>query len=450
MTFDAQGASGWRSVYAMRDRGLVTVTRGGDAVEVRVTPAGHFYLQHGHHPDRPASALEAAVGAASGPGEPETAGPDGEGTRPAARRRSRVPYSERPVARARRAKATDLVERLVAEGSVVVRDPDEAEAAEWGRAVNYAKRHGLEPPGKRIEKRSYGRRGLELYLATGPHPNSREQEPDETPRVTVPAQLRAAHPVVLALRDDEGRLAMPSVLRRRALLLLQGLAAEAVRRGHEIRDRPGCSWRVGEVDVVIGGYACAVTIQQEFPQSTDPERSRKLVIELGYPRSARQSRWGDRKRWVLEDVLGAVFKEIEARAVEDGLRRQAEALAKAEREVRWRAAMEEAKERAAQAQFAGILLEEVGRWQEATALRAYCDALEHRIAEETDADELQLVSARQWLAWARRYARSVDPLHRLPDMPAPKDPGPEELKPFLKGWSPYGADEKRYGWGDRR
>lgn len=52
---------------------------------------------------------------------------------------------------------------------------------------------------------------------------------------------------------------MRSVLRRRALLVLQGLAAEAVRRGHEVRDRPGCSWRVGEVNVIMNGYACAVT-----------------------------------------------------------------------------------------------------------------------------------------------------------------------------------------------
>ncbi|WP_248844063.1 hypothetical protein [Streptomyces hirsutus] len=357
-----------------------------------------------------------------------------------------MPYNERPVARARRAKATDLVERLIAEGSVVVPDPDEAEMAEWRRAINYAKRHGLEPPGKRIEKRSYGRRGLEFYLATGPHPNSRGQAPDEAPRVRVPAQLRSAQPVVAALKDDERRLMMPTALRRRALLLFQGLAAEAVRRGYEVRDRPGCSWRVGEVDVIVDGYACAVTIQQEFPQSTDAERSRKLVIELGYPRSARQSRWGDRKRWVLEDVLGAVLKEIETRAVEEIRRKEAEARAKMDREVRWRAAMEKAKEQAVQAQFAETLLEQAGRWQEATALRAYCDALEHRIAEEAGAEEPQVASARRWLAWARRYAQSVDPLHQLPTVPTPREPQPEDLKPYLKGWSPYGAEEKRYGW----
>ncbi len=243
---------------------------------------------------------------------------------------------------------------------------------------------------------------------------------------------------------------MPTALRRRALLLFQGLAAEAVRRGYGVRDRPGCSWRVGEVDVVVDGYACAVMIQQEFPQSTDPERSQKLVIELGYPRSDRQSRWGDRKRWVLEDVLGAVLREIETRAAEDVQRKEAEARAKTDREVRWRAAMEKATEQALQAQLADTLREQASSWQETTALRAYCDALEHRIAEETDVEEPQVASARRWLAWARRYTQSVDPLHQLPTMPASKEPEPEDLKPYLKGWSPYGPDEKRYGWGGTR
>lgn len=43
----------------------------------------------------------------------------------------------------------------------------------------------------------------------------------------------------------------------------------------------------------------------------DPERPGKLVVELGYSRSGRQGTWADRKRWVLEDILGAVLREIE-------------------------------------------------------------------------------------------------------------------------------------------
>ncbi|MGQ4712897.1 hypothetical protein ACUN22_04345 [Streptomyces anulatus] len=148
----------------------------------------------------------------------------------------RTPYSERPVARARRAKAHELIERLVAEGRVWITGPDEGEVAEWRRVVNHAKRHGREPAGKRIEKVPYAGRGLELFLADGPHPNARSQRPKEGgDPVPVPSRLGNLHPIVTALKGDERRLVMPSALRRRSLLLLQGLSAEAVRRGHEVR-----------------------------------------------------------------------------------------------------------------------------------------------------------------------------------------------------------------------
>ncbi len=336
----------------------------------------------------------------------------------------------------------------MAEGRVIVSDPDEDEVTEWRRVINYAKRHGLEPQGKRIEKTSFGRSGLEMYLATGPHVNSRGQAPNNAPQVRVPAQLRSPHPVVMALRDNE-RLTMPSALRRRTLLLLQGLVGEAVRRGYKVKDSPARSWRAGEVDVVVDGFTCTVTIQQEFPQSENPERCGKLVIELPYNRSGRQRRWGDRNRWVVEDALGAVLKEIEARAVEDAQRKVDEERAKADREVRWKAAMVEAREQAVQAQFAEVLREQAGDWHEATLLRAYCDALERRLVNVEDADRSDTGASRLWLDWARQYVQALDPLSRLPVMPNLREPTPDDLKPYLKGWSPYGAEPRRFGWDSR-
>lgn len=58
-----------------------------------------------------------------------------------------------------------------------------------------------------------------------------------------------------------------------------------------------------------------------------------------------------------------ILGEIEARVLEDAQRRESEARARAEREVRWRAAMAEAKERAVQDQFAEVLREEARRWR---------------------------------------------------------------------------------------
>ncbi len=100
----------WRSAYGLRDRGLLAIQRGEDGAHLQVAEAGTFYLRNGHHPEHRVHAKRAAADATGG--KPST-GP--------------TPYSERPFARARRAKATELVERLVAEGRVIVSDPDEDE-----------------------------------------------------------------------------------------------------------------------------------------------------------------------------------------------------------------------------------------------------------------------------------------------------------------------------------
>nr|WP_239150484.1 hypothetical protein [Streptomyces sp. SID13588] len=364
-------------------------------------------------------------------------GDGGEPTEPA---KPRSPYSERPVARARRAKAQELIERLVAEGRFRIADPDDDEVAEWRRVVNYAKHHGLEPAGKRIEKVPYGGPGLELFLAEGPHPNARNQRPKAAGKlIPVPARLGHLHPVVAALKDDESRLVMPSALRRRSLLLLQGLAAEAVRRGYEVRKaRSSYSMREGGVDIAVDAFAYTVSVRQEFPESTNPERSARLVVELARGLTDRPGRWRDRKSRTLEEALGVILGEIEARTAEDIQRQQDEERGRAEREVRWQAALDVAKEEAVRKQLAQVLREEVWGWQEAAALNAYCTALEHRIQElDGTADASALDSARRWLEWARAYARSMDPLSELPGMPRTREPTSEELEPHLKEWSSH-------------
>ncbi|WP_327241767.1 hypothetical protein [Streptomyces sp. NBC_01320] len=170
---------------------------------MEVTEYGLYYLRHGHRPEG-LTPTEGGDQAASG----------GH----AGRRRSSVPYAERLVARARRAKATELVERLLTEERVRVADDNQF--AEWRKVIDYAKRHGLEPPGKRIEKVRPGASGWKLYLAEGSHPNSRSRKPaGDASVVPVPARLTSPHPIVAALRDMEERLLMPRPVIRRLLMI---------------------------------------------------------------------------------------------------------------------------------------------------------------------------------------------------------------------------------------
>jgi hypothetical protein len=82
----------------------------------------------------------------------------------------------------------------------------------------------------------------------------------------------------------------------------------------------------------------------------------------------------------------------------------------------------EAKSRLGEDHLPELLRERVRAWQEAEALRAYCDAIVSRHGIETNSTNL---AAAQWLALARAHA---DRAHPLPEMP----PDPE-LTPRSSG-----------------
>ncbi|MEY9876205.1 hypothetical protein ABH931_005715 [Streptacidiphilus sp. MAP12-33] len=278
--------------------------------------------------------------------------------------------------------------------------------------------------------------------------------------VPVPQQLRSPHPVVAKLRDDEGRLVMPAAVRRRALLILQAFAAEAERRGYRVREKPvpdrrrrggysyggrhyppSYSCREGEFEVVVEEFTYTVTVEQETPNSADPEKAARLLLK------AARSTWNDRKTWTVEDQLPKAMAMLPERAAEDRQRALEQERAEAEQRARWEAAMAGAREKAVQEQFAKHLRRQAKLWCEARDLDAYCDALEHRLAAETAAGESGgVAAAREWLDWARAYARALDPLTELPVTPKPRKVEPKDLEPYLDGLSPYGPNAGSVRW----
>jgi hypothetical protein len=79
-----------------------------------------------------------------------------------------------------------------------------------------------------------------------------------------------------------------------------------------------------------------------------------------------------------------------------------------------------------------VVRERVRAWQDADAIRAYCDAVEARHGPSTVAAD---AGASEWLAFARDRAER---LQALPSVPADPKISAEALKPFLGGLSPYG------------
>ncbi|MCP3760702.1 hypothetical protein [Streptomyces sp. TBY4] len=190
-----------------------------------------------------------------------------------------------------------------------------------------------------------------------------------------------------------------------------------------------------------------MTIKQEFPLSEDSERAQSLMVELPYGRSGSQGKWADRKRWRLEGVLGAVLREVELRSGEDALRRIEEKRAEVDRKARWQAAMDSAREQAIQAQLATVLRQQAKDWHQARALSQYCDALERRLVRRAIRPHWKQSPPDSGWTGPAPYVSSLDPLRELRGTPTTRAPDPEELKPYLIGWSPRGSEGHGYSWG---
>jgi hypothetical protein len=444
-----------RSANALHDRGLLIVRR--SPWRAVITDAGRFYLEHGRYPDRlhsPASSsgeppIDQLHRADPTP-RPKSSVSTASSSRPKPQRRP--PHTTARITVERRTAAVELVDELVVAGAKVIRQPDDAAQTHWRQVVDFAKRNNLIPAGKRIEKATTSWGTLRIRLLNGPHPNSRR---DRTlPVVPMPTELRGLHPVVKAIQDDSGRLHMGGSLRHRCLLYFHGLTQEAVRRGYGVQaqpiadrhrgrittyGRPGVpdySRREGELNVVVDGFSYLITVDQQHPEAEDLERYDQLYVWVrgpGHTHDGCRTHWRDGKRATIDDSIASVLGEIETWAA-------AAEREKDDRHARWQAAMDEAPRLATHAQLAAELEQQVRHWRDIQELRQYCDSLEVRIQDADDDEPVD--EARRWLAWARDHAEVMDPLSQLPTTPTPTI-RPEDLEPYLDGWSPHDPDEYR-------
>jgi hypothetical protein len=233
---------------------------------------------------------------------------------------------------------------------------------------------------------------------------------------------------------------------------LQAIAAAAADRDWKITEPPteghgyrtsfyqhSPPYREGEIQIGIDGFVYKVTIDQEFPQSADPVKSKTLKIGLPHYKShGGRCDWADRKTMTLEERLPEIIDALARRAVADREEAIAEEEKKAERQHR-DAAIARAKEEALQHHHAGALKRQARALEECRILREYCRQLGQRI-EAADPGAPELEAATAWLAWARTYAESIDPFRTLPTMPPAPDFSIEDLKPFLKGVNPPGTE----------
>lgn len=288
--------------------------------------------------------------------------------------------------------------------------------------------------------------------------------------VPVPERVTKPHQLARQYRDDTQRQCVSRAQLSRAVRIVHALAAECDRRGYEIRKlsaelprRRGYANRSmkgsADFEIVLRGHRYPLHISEEkvplrgvwedeqrhrkedryypvardemFSGRFDKNATGRLTLSLeGYSRSGRQSSWGDRRSWTLEEKLPDVLREIEVRAVEDDHRADAERRKAEERQRHWELAMERAKERYIDSYRATLLRSQVAAWREATELRDYLAALDSAHKDDPDAAE--------WIEWVRSYVDRFDPLNASQQLPTPEEIKPDDLKPFLDGLSPYG------------
>ncbi|MFZ1155542.1 MAG: hypothetical protein WAN93_11615 [Solirubrobacteraceae bacterium] len=414
------------SAAALRNRGLVTTSGRGQTWAARITTAGRTYLKHADGPTPPIP------------------------------RQANTSVTEQ------------LVNDVIAAGGslrVPRKNWSDRNSVDYANRARLAEQYGKVPPGKHLTVKMVSAEDVQIDLVDAP-----EGTVEDAPPIPIPVKVARYHSVVQQFREHSERHEVSRAALPRTLRILQGLVVEAERRGYNTqiasapeRDRYGyhSEWKGahhGHVVIAIGDYSAAVRVTEEGLQSRTYWKQRNssyfrdtktwnarvldayeanttghLQMQLATGYSQRSAKWADRKSTTLEELLPDLLREIEMRAIEDEHHRQAAERKAAERERVWEAAMRRARERHAEHHRGEVLRTEIARWSEAQRIRTYCSA-----AESTHTDVPETL---KWIAWARSYADTIDPLQRAPGMPAaPTSVQPEELRPFLDGWSPYGPE----------
>ncbi|HLK16997.1 MAG TPA: hypothetical protein VKT78_19485 [Fimbriimonadaceae bacterium] len=346
---------------------------------------------------------------------------------------------------------------------------------DYQRRSQLAEVYGKVPAGSRLTVKIASDSELLIALVNdvaggAPH------EPVGLLPVPVPERLGKPHRVASEFREAVSLHEISRKTLPRAARIVHAIAVETERRGYAIAcaqvrvDSHGRSdWKAtadGQVVITINGHSLRLRIWEkgaglrgpyesslrrwredrerpissmlflDRPKPYDRDATGELNIAvLGFS-SGRQSTWGDRQRWKLEDRLSNVLRELELEAAEAEERRLARERELAERQRQWEVAMERAKERYLEDHRVEVLRTRVRAWQEADEISAYCDAVESRHgADVVDSTP----GAAEWLSFAREVASL---LQKLPTMPADPDVTPDKLKPYLGKWSPYGPQ----GW----
>lgn len=350
----------------------------------------------------------------------------------------------------------------------------------WHASLTEAGRHYLEHgayPGERASKKPEPRKPSRRVPLVGARPQKPLPDraepveaavpPAEPPMpakpirsVAVPQRLLKPHPVIAEARDG-GSLPVSKTLVPRLTRIAHALAVAFEDEGWTVRsksksvDRWGRPWNGRELFVVdTGEYRQGVYIGEEndrtdhvltaselkqkerysysYAPKYDYTPSGRLFIEIETWHRGRRQRWADRQRWTVEEKLGQIVDEIEARTIlerEDRVERERK---EAERQVRIRAAVQEAALLLRESRRRDVFLAQVEQWHSANRIREFLAAMDTAVTKLPDDDSR--LEALDWMRWCQSCAAALDPLETAIRFPEDPEPSEEELRPFLPDW----------------
>jgi hypothetical protein len=376
------------TAYALASRGLVTVDRRRKQWSATLADEGKFYLAHGHHPS------------------------------------DRDPIGNTHTSSESDSDTSDLASGLLAElvaagGHVIVASPSEKQRVRYRRAIHRLITEHRIPDGfiLRHTGRDHGDLSIRLLREVD------SPRPQPPPKIAVPQATGAVSDEVRALAAQV-RMAVTESTMDRALRILQAIADECGTRTWTLQPDPRddrrfhistaeCSFEFGLREELVDRdmpdedtLATSKYTWQRVPLHTRKVGSGRLTLQLGEYYRTRS--WSDRSRWTLDDKLGALFAQLDARAAEAAEQRRQREEELLLRQQAWDAAVLAAQRAYVIDLNQRRLREQVTHQGRAREYRDYAESL-NGIIDGCD-DPAIAESVRTWKEWTSQEADRIDPL----------------------------------------
>ncbi|MFF9320237.1 PE-PGRS family protein [Streptomyces sp. NPDC014735] len=480
---------------ALKERGLITMPKHGGKWQAEITDDGRFYLENGHHPDRPEptprkqrpAEAESKLAAAVPPRRRATPSPEA------------TPAPARPAKQPRKSPA-ETGAALIAEVQKAGRflripDPSKEERARYRRAFDAARQCAPEGYHLKYSGRAKGDFFLGLLRVTG-------EDDTEWNRIRLARSrvITDVEDVIAAVTADHSAFEISDEVFSRVVSILRLLAEQALARHGEIavskkrrQARPLLTVHDRTYEISFNERQKQVRYVPTQPgrrtydwqrvnpaHRLEPSGELELVVSQGSGYSYGHGwtkEWADTAKKALEDQIDSVFRALKANAeAEEKARlareaeqqRQREEQGRQEEERRrreareqeerrrqeteenertrreWEAAISVATIKAVDAVRVDTFGTALAQWRAAGEMRAFCAALDEAASVTNDAHEAERL--REWSAWGKSEADRLDPTvagKGLTGHSFHAEPTGDQLRPFLNGWHPQRPEKEK-------